>query len=231
LKILFYDFEKEDISLIENYIIKEETKNINKIKSFLNSSGNMNIIEEDIKKLSNLVLKSHISSLNALDAVYIALKKIGRPAHYNEISEMCNALFKDRNYTPRNVNSYLSREPELSNNKLPWVWLGVRGVYALKEWGYERPDLGIHETVVEIVRKNYLKTKRPVSFQKILSEIGKYRKIYKKTSLTIACGCNPKLSLVGRDSYIPIEYNKVKKVEKSSVDLDNLDRILKHFDN
>jgi len=232
LKIFLYDCNMREISLIEKFIITEKTINLDKIKSFLNELENLNTTEKDILKLSDLILKRCKSAINLLDEIYIALKKIGRPAHYTEVAQMCDNLFKDKEHTPRNILAHLNREPQTKNKNLPWVWIGLRGVYALKEWGYERPELGIHETVVEIVRKNYIDTKRPVPFQKIFTEMVKYRKIFKKSSLIIACGCNPKLALVGRDSYIPIEYSKTKieKVEESSIDLDNLDQILKKFD-
>jgi hypothetical protein len=231
LNIYLYDCNNKTISDIEKFIITSKTININKIKSFLNNLKGLNITKEDNKNLSKLILNSRKKAFTLLDAVYIALKKIDRPSHYTEIAKECNKLFKEKGYTPRNVMSCLAREPQFSNDKLPWVWTGSRGIYALKEWGYERPELGIYEVVTEIVQKTYHKTKKPVSFIKILSEIGKYRKIINKNSLIIACGCNPKLKLVGKDSYIPIEYSKTKESEEIDFDTDKLNDVLKKFDN
>lgn len=232
LNIYLYDFNNKTISDIEKFIITSKTININKIKSSLNNLKGLNITKEDNKNLSKLILNSRKKAFTSLDAVYIALKKIGRPSHYTEIAKECNKLFKEKGYTPRNVMGYLAREPQFSDDKLPWVWTGSRGIYALKEWGYERPELGIYEVVTEIVQKTYHKTKKPVSFHRILSEIGKYRKIVKKSSLIIACGCNPKLKTVSKDSYIPIEYSKTEttKSDEYSIDTDKLDKVLKEFD-
>ena len=65
------------------------------------------------------------------------------------------------------------------------VWVGIRGTYALKEWGYERPPTKLFDAVADIVCTDYKKTGRPVSFEKICTEIGKYRQVINKESITL----------------------------------------------
>jgi len=41
----------------------------------------------------------------------------------------------------------------VENAGKPWVWTGLRGVYTLKDWGYEQPAVGLYEGVLEIVTR------------------------------------------------------------------------------
>jgi len=43
-----------------------------------------------------------------------------------------------------------------SKSQDKWVWIGLRGVYALKEWGFKRPDKGLYQTVFEIIMTNII---------------------------------------------------------------------------
>jgi hypothetical protein len=232
LKVALYDFSESTISRIEEFTINSRSINLENFTIFLTNLDDLNITESDVNKLVELMLKTSLKNLSNLDKVEIALKEIGRPAHYTEIGEKCNELFKDKFYSARAILSYLTREPQFSKDELPWVWTGARGVYALKEQGYKRPELSINDTVTEIIYNNYLLTKRPVPFQKILSEMTKYRDVFKESSLRIVCSFNEDIEQIGKDFYIPVEFSKDKNKElkESSINLDNLDKALEKYD-
>ena len=100
------------------------------------------------------------------------------------------------------------------------------GLYALKEWGYERPSKTLFETVAEIVEIFYKRTGKPVPFTIIMTEIGKYRKITNVASLTIAAHFNPNLRCVSKNSFMPKGPNDQAQDE---VSVDQLDKILQEF--
>ena len=148
------------------------------------------------------------------------MRAIGRPAHYSEITEVYNALFPDRPATEHNIHSFLSREEH------GVVWIGVRGTFALKEWGYERPSKSLYEAVAEVVQKRWKETGKPVPFTVITAEIARYRKVVKPSSLIFATHCNPRLRRVSNDSFIPKDH--VDKTQ-DEVSADELDKILQEF--
>lgn len=84
------------------------------------------------------------------------------------------------------------------------VWIGIKGTYALKEWGYERPSLGLFDSVTEIVRTHYKKTGNPISRNKIFIEISEYRKVINRNSLIMAITLNDQIACVSKNHYIPI---------------------------
>jgi hypothetical protein len=107
------------------------------------------------------------------------------------------------------------------------VWIGVRGTYALKEWGYERPSKGLFEAVADIVENRYEATGTPVPFAVIAAEMGKLRRVVKLSSLTFATHCNPRLRRVSGDSFVPRAPDD-EVVEEIAED--ELDRILQEFE-
>ncbi|MGQ9707244.1 MAG: hypothetical protein ACUVWP_09695, partial [bacterium] len=63
--------------------------------------------------------------------LYITLSSIGKPSHYSELTEKHNTLFPDRALSEQNVHTTLTRSEEEGI-----VWIGIKGVYALKKWGF-----------------------------------------------------------------------------------------------
>lgn len=195
------------------------------IANRLDSKDQVSLFDSDVKILaesmanflSESMAKFRRKPLRATDRVYLALRAIGRPAHYSEVADVNNFLFPDHLATDRNIHAALSREQH------GVVWIGVRGTFALKEWGYEHPSKSLFETVTEIVKKKYKRTRKPVRFAVIMAEIGKYRRFVKPSSLTIAAHCNPNLRSIFKDSFIPKGPNDKVQDEISA---DQLDKIL-----
>ena len=189
-------------------------------KNKLESDPQLSFVDRDVKVLGESMAQFHLKTLGQAQRVYIALRTIGRPAHYSKVTEIYHSLFPNQPATEHNVHAILSHE------QYGIVWIGVRGTYALKEWGYERPSKTLFETVAEIVEIFYKRTGKPVPFTIIMTEIGKYRKITNVASLTIAAHFNPNLRCVSKNSFMPKGPNDQAQDE---VSVDQLDKILQEF--
>lgn len=108
------------------------------------------------------------------DKAYLALKKVGHPLHFKEIAQYSQKL--------ENFSSSFSRKilPQTVHNELikdeRFVLVG-RGIYALKEWGYQ-PG-----TVREIITIILEKAKTPLSSQEIIAKVKEQRLVKDNTIL------------------------------------------------
>lgn len=104
------------------------------------------------------------------DKIALVLKKEGKPMHFTDIAQKITQIFKKRAYPPTVHNELIL------NNQ--YVLVG-RGIYALKEWGYQ-------EGVVADVLVNILKkSQKPMSRDELLAEVLKQR-IVKKNTIYLA---------------------------------------------
>ena len=179
-------------------------KYISGIKKLFLSSNEINVLSCKINDYFN-----EISQIREI--VYAALKKIDRPAHYSEITKVCSAMFKERVFSSEQIHASLT-----SKNQQQWTWIGLRGVYALKEWGFIKPDRGLCQTVFEIVNSRFSQTAKPVSINHIYREIGNYRKIVNENSLYFACNFNPRVRVIKKDLFIPVLKNQDTMIKDSN---------------
>ena len=159
--------------------------------------------------------------LSRSQRVYLALREIGRPAHYSRVAEVHNSLFPDHPCAEHNVHAALNR------HRGGVVWIGIRGTFALREWGWERPERTLHKAVSEIVHRVYRETGNPVPFSLIVAEIGKHRRLVKPSSLVVATQCNLELRRIGAGSFVPRSPGDESFEESSG---EELDRILREFE-
>ncbi len=152
--------------------------------------------------------------------VYLALRSIGRPAHFSEVTEVHNSLFPDRPASENSVHAALCLE------ELGIVWIGVRGTFALKEWGYRHPSKGLYESVAEIARRKFKETGKPVPFTVIVAEMGKYRRIVRQASLIFAVHLNPNLQQVSKNRFVP----KAAGKNNDEFSKHELDKVLREFE-
>jgi hypothetical protein len=158
-------------------------------------------------------------TLSKRQKVYLALKQIGRLAHFSEIADAYLNLFPEDSASERSVHAVLCHE------QLGVVWVGSKGKYALEEWGFKRPLLSIFDTVEKIVRDKYQETGEPVPFIIIQSEIGKYRKLINPNSVILATQCNPTLQSINEDHFIPVQRDSEGEANE-----DTVDQVLEKFD-
>lgn len=191
------------------------------VASRLECDSELCLTGDDLGVVADRLALLRAKHLTKGERVYLALKAIAKPAHYSEVMDVYNRLFPDDASGQHSVHAVLGREQH------GVVWIGLSGTFALREWGYERPSVGLFDAVTEIVVKRYEATGKPVPFAVIEAEIGKYRQIVKHSSLTIAAHCNPNLKRVLRDSFVP----KTPGDEgEEAVAADELDRILQEFE-
>ena len=120
------------------------------------------------------------------DKVEIILKKAGEPLHFMEIANRIReAAFDHKNVTVQAVHNELIRYPQ-------FVLVG-RGLYALKEWGYE-PG-----TVADVIEK-ILQDKGPLSKKEIIAEVAKQRTV-KVGTISLNLQKMPYFKRVGRAVY------------------------------
>lgn len=120
------------------------------------------------------------------DKVEIILRKAGEPLHFMEIANhIRDAQFDHKNVTVQAVHNELIRYPQ-------FVLVG-RGLYALREWGYE-PG-----TVADVIEK-ILKDKGPLSKKEIIAEVAKQRTV-KVGTISLNLQKMPYFTRVGRAVY------------------------------
>lgn len=226
LNTYFLEIDKKIISKIEFIACNTKLFKLEDVIREVKKVEDLNLTIKDTNFLASAILKKISRRMKIQDIVYIALKDINKPAHYTEIAKTCNRLFSESYFTPYNIHAVLSR----LNDRLPWVWIGSRGIYALKEWGYKRPEKRLYDRVYEIIQKEYLKKGDPVSLNRIFAEVSKYRKIVNRNSLTIICFTHPNIISVSKDTFIISKGNsKMEKKKEDYKNLDFLDEKLKSF--
>jgi len=102
------------------------------------------------------------------DKIYLILKQGGKPLHFTGITEEINkAKFDHKVAYPATIHNELILDDR-------YVLVG-RGIYALKEWGYE-PG-----TVADVIERVLAEAKEPWSRDEIVDEVGKRRFVRKST--------------------------------------------------
>lgn len=181
----------------------------------------------DLNQIADAIARSRFSRITKQEKVYLALKQIGKPAHFSEVAEAFSALFPDDQMSEHNVHAILSRCAEPNTELYGIVWVRIKGTYALKEHGYERPTLGIFEAVAKIVEEKHAETGRPVHVSVIGAELGRERKLVDPTSFAFATGANELLEQVSKDYFIPKDPTEEGKEAEYSGS--GLDSVLRQF--
>ena len=210
----------EDIMLPKSRRLILDDIDLTSIISRWEKEGRLCLIKRDLQLLAENIVRFRLRCLNKVQKAYLALRTIGKPAHSAKITGIYNSLFPDQPSTEHNIHAVLSHE------KYGVVWIGIRSTFALKEWGYEHPSATLFDTVTKIVEEKYKETTRPVSFEIIVTEMGKYRQFVNHNSLTIAVHCNPNLRCIGKNAFVPKEPGKETQEE---IYAEELDRILREF--
>jgi len=201
--------------------LKYLSQEIESVAEFIATEYKIHLSRKDLLPLSELIVCTNCKKLNKSQKVYLSLKKIGKPAHFSRVAEVYNKVFPGDLTAEHNVHAILNHQ------KYGTVWIGIKGVYALTEWGYEKPEKSLFETVAEIVQSKYKQFNKPVDINVIRSEIGKYRKIVKPSSFFIALHLNDKIQCIAKDTFIP----KMKTDRGIEEDWeDELDKILARFE-
>lgn len=137
----------------------------------------------------------HINPRSIRDKAYIVLKKEKRPLHFVEIAnKIAEAGFDKKVVTTQAVHNELIRYDQ-------FVLVG-RGLYALKEFGYDKG------TVADVI-EGLLKEKSPLTKQEIIEGVLRQRHV-KKGTISLNLQKNPQFVRVGRAIY-KLESSRKKK--------------------
>ena len=160
-------FNKEKKPIEEKKFYRIEFKSAAN-KRFLNSCLE---ITKDIDKSPlgyfGLADWPEIKPKGVKDKAYLTLKKEGKPLHFKEIAKLSKDIAGSREMLPQTVHNEL-----IKDNK--FVLVG-RGVYALKEWGYE-PG-----TVKDVIATILKEGGGPMDKEQIIKEVLRRRLVKKNT--------------------------------------------------
>lgn len=197
----------EDVSLIVDHIVKilKKRKSCMKKEELISAVQALNLFKDRIpsKELitSSFTIDERLREIDdgwgltewrfvrprsIRDKVEIVLRKAGTPLHFMEIANRIReARFDHKNVTVQAVHNELIRYPQ-------FVLVG-RGLYALREWGYE-PG-----TVADVI-ESILVEKGPLSKKEIIAEVAKQRTV-KVGTISLNLQKMPYFVRVGRAVY------------------------------
>lgn len=111
-----------------------------------------------------------VNPKNIRDKIYVILYEQNRHMHFNEIAEAIKQSdFKRKDVTTQAIHNELIKDKR-------FVLIG-RGIYALKEWGYQQG------TVADIIEDVLKKTGKPMHRDDIVKEVLKSRHVKETTIL------------------------------------------------
>lgn len=128
----------------------------------------------------------HINPRTLRDKIFYILRCSKKPLHFVDISnQITNAHFDSKVVNVQAVHNELIRHSD-------FVLIG-RGIYALKEWGYEKG------TVADVIEK-FLSSKKSMSQDEIVENVLKCRQV-KKITIILALKNGKKFERIGRRQY------------------------------
>ena len=128
-----------------------------------------------------------VNPKNIRDKIYVILKQNGRHMHFNEIAETIKASdFKRKDVTTQAIHNELIKDKR-------FVLIG-RGIYALREWGYEKG------TVADIISQVLKEANKPLHRDEIVKRVLKSRFV-KETTILLNLQGKPQFKRVAKATY------------------------------
>jgi DNA-binding phage protein len=128
-----------------------------------------------------------VNPKNIRDKIYVILKENGKHMHFNEIAESIKGSdFKRKDVTTQAIHNELIKDKR-------FVLIG-RGIYALKEWGYEKG------TVADIITGVLKEANEPLHRDEIVKRVLKSRFVKEATILLNLQG-KPQFKRVAKATY------------------------------
>ncbi len=147
-----------------------------------------NDIETNILDEVGLNTLKRIKPRNIKDQLHLIFQKVARPIHFSEAVKIIEA----NNYWKRPLNIHTVHNELIRDSR--FVLIG-RGIYALKEWGYEGG------TVKQVLEKILSKAKKPLSLKEILAAVNK-ELIVKEETVKFNLKKYPQFRLLDNGKYI-----------------------------
>jgi len=128
-----------------------------------------------------------VNPKNIRDKIYVILKQNGKHMHFNQIAEAIkDSEFKRKDVTTQAIHNELIKDKR-------FVLIG-RGIYALKEWGYEKG------TVADIISDVLKKAGEPLHRDEIVKRVLKSRYV-KETTILLNLQSKPQFKRVAKATY------------------------------
>ncbi len=128
-----------------------------------------------------------VNPKNIRDKIYVILKENGKHMHFNEIAEAIkDSDFKRKDVTTQAIHNELIKDKR-------FVLIG-RGIYALKEWGYEKG------TVADIITEVLTEAGEPLHRDEIVKRVLKSRFV-KETTILLNLQGKPQFKRVAKATY------------------------------
>ena len=128
-----------------------------------------------------------VNPKNIRDKIYVILKEQGKHLHFNEIAAAIKGSdFKRKDVTVQAIHNELIKDKR-------FVLIG-RGIYALKEWGYEKG------TVADIITQVLRKATEPLHRDEIVKQVLKSRYV-KETTILLNLQGKPQFKRVAKATY------------------------------
>lgn len=128
-----------------------------------------------------------VNPKNIRDKIYVILKENGKHMHFNEIAKTIkDSDFKRKDVTTQAIHNELIKDKR-------FVLIG-RGIYALKEWGYEKG------TVADIIAEVLKEANEPLHRDEIVKRVLKSRFV-KETTILLNLQGKPQFKRVAKATY------------------------------
>lgn len=128
-----------------------------------------------------------VNPKNIRDKIYVILKENGKQMHFNEIAEAIkDSDFKRKDVTTQAIHNELIKDKR-------FVLIG-RGIYALKEWGYEKGT--VSDVIADILRD----AGEPLHRDEIVKRVLKSRFV-KETTILLNLQGKPQFKRVAKATY------------------------------
>src|SRR5581483_3723210 len=136
-----------------------------------------------------------VNPKNIRDKIYVILKENGKQMHFNEIADAIKQSdFKRKDVTTQAIHNELIKDKR-------FVLIG-RGIYALKEWGYQKG------TVADIITKVLKDAGEPLHRDEIVKRVLKSRFV-KETTILLNLQGKPQFKRVAKATYALAEEAEV----------------------
>lgn len=147
-------------------------------------------VSKDLATLNNrwgLVKWPMVNPKNIRDKIYVILKEHGKHMHFNEIAaSIKESDFKRKDVTTQAIHNELIKDKR-------FVLIG-RGIYALKEWGYQKG------TVADIISEVLREAGEPLHRDEIVKRVLKSRFV-KETTILLNLQGKPQFKRVAKATY------------------------------
>jgi len=134
-----------------------------------------------------LVKWPSVNPKNIRDKIYVILQENKKPMHFSEIAKAIkDSEFKRKDVTTQAIHNELIKDKR-------FVLIG-RGIYALKEWGYDKG------TVADVIADVLMKENGPLHRDEIVKRVLKSRQV-RETTILLNLQSKPEFKRVAKATY------------------------------